>query len=680
MSVLVNRGLEQGEGYADKAGGTVLVFREDGTPIDTIARGEDNPPAGWGIWYTWEQAAPPWDPGNEVGHARPETRYAPHLERVQEGESGFVMYSFYRIHHGGLFQRVEDLEPGVRYQFTIGNHAWSSTDDNPLTSDGAPGPFYRLLADLGPDSGGLENYRARVGVDPTCGLDPFADDVVWGPWAVIYNAYRDLPPVSAVTQSERMTVFTEHRFLWPFEHCDAYYDGAVLATSQDQPVHDGWTDGRAQYERTFVLLPPGAGAAWARAVIEATWDEMRWTLGGSADDAGIGPEVRRVIPVNPHMWVNDLEAFFLEHYAGIEYVPAEAATPDALIYVLNALIAGSEEPGGPEEPDEPPVTPPSGGMQRFLNLPVNLAGGLHVKGLFEYWQELVRDAPPGVLKVFSAGDAYHIGQFARALEPDAAQPKTRSVWRRYVSNDGAWVNVADRRASARAFLALYQAEVATAARNLGITEAELLRCIDYIGSINEVIGTFDPETPRLVEFDVYFAEAIDEWAGGLVKGTLLTVAVGNPHESEVPLLLPVAEVSHRDGHLLDYHGYWTATREQSFLGDHWQYHAGRWAAWDEVFTAHGLYPLYMAGEAGVVASHSADGTDFGGGESWKVLGDFPNYLAMIRKKNDLIRAWNATHGDRMLGDALFTGEFWGWDHFKIGPGDVRLLIEGARTW
>ena len=670
--MLSNRGLEHSEGYAPKAG-TVFVFREDGTPIETVARGEDNPPSGWGIWYTWEQSAPPWDPANTIGHARPETRYAPHLERVQDGESGFVMYSFFRIHHGGLVQRVEDLEPGVRYQFTIGNHAWSSTDEDPLTSDGAPGPFYQLLAELPPDSGGLENYRARVGIDPTAGLDPHAASVVWGEWAVIYNAYRDLPPVAAIAQSERMTAFTEHRFLWPFEHCDAYYDSAILAVSQDQPVHDGWTDGRVQYERTYVLLPPSAGADWAKAVIEATWEQMRWTLGGSADDAGIGPETRRVVAVNPQDWDDDLAAFFREHYAGSEYVPVVAGAPDALVYVLNALISGDEEP--PEEPEEP--ANPSGS---FPNLPANLAGGLHAKGVFEHWQEMVRNAPPGVLKTFSAGDAYAIGKFARALEPDAVHPKTRSVWRKYVSNDGAWVNVADRRASAWAYLDQYKAETATAARNLGISEEELLQHINYIGSINEVIGTFDPETPRLVEFDVHFAEAIDAWAGGLVKGTLLTVAVGNPHESEVELLLPAAEVSHRDGHLLDYHGYWTATREASFLDDYWVYHAGRWTAWDDVFTAHGFYPLYMAGEAGVVASHSADGTDFGGGESWKALGDFPNYLAMIRRKNELIREWNATHGDRMLGDALFTGEFWGWEDFKIGPGDVALLIAEAQQW
>jgi len=674
MARLNNRGLEQNAGYADRHG-TVFVFREDGTPIDTIARGEDNPPAGWGIWYTWEQDAPPWDPGNTVGHARPESRYAPHLERVQDGESGFTMYSFYRIHHGGLLQRVEGLEPGVRYQFTIGNHAWSSTDDEPLTSDGADGPFYRLYAELDPGAG-VANYMARVGVDPECGLTPFADSVVWGEWATALNAYHDLPPACAVAQSERMTVFTEHRFRWPFKHCDAYYDGALLTVCQDQPAHDGWVDGRVQYARTYVLLPPDAGSAWMHAVVDATWDQMRWTAGGSADDAGVGPEDRRVIAVNPQAWPADLEAFFDEHYAGAAYVPVEAGTPEVLTQVLRALI---EDPGEEPEPDPDPE-PPSPDIPSFPNLPVNLAGGLHAKGVFEHWQEMVRDAPPGVLKTFSAGDAYAIGKFARELEPGAAVPKARSVWRKYVSNDGAWVNVADRRASARQFVGLYKAETATAARNLGVTEAELLRCIDYISDLNEVIGTWDPETPRAVEFGCYAAEEIEAWAGDLVRYAFGAVAVGNPHESEVVLMLPWAQMSHEHGHVIDYHGYWTATRERSFLEDHWQYHAGRWTAWDDVFTSHGFYPLYMAGEAGVVASHSADGTDFGGGESWRVLGDFPNYLAMIRRKNELIRAWNATHGDRMLGDALFTGEFWGWDEFKIGPGDVVLLIQEARRW
>ncbi len=88
---------------------------------------------------------------------------------------------------------------------------------------------------------------------------------------------------------------------------------------------------RAQYARTYVLLPPGAGAAWAQAVVEATWDDHRFTVGGSADDAGIGDlDVRRVIAVNPSAWGDDLALFFRLHYPGVLYEALEVETPEAL--------------------------------------------------------------------------------------------------------------------------------------------------------------------------------------------------------------------------------------------------------------------------------------------------------------------------------------------------------------
>lgn len=94
---------------------------------------------------------------------------------------------------------------------------------------------------------------------------------------------------------------------------------------------------RAQYERTYVLLPPNADAAWARAVALATWDGKRYTIGGSADDAGIGDlDVRRVIAVNPQEWQGPLglEVFFEQYYPGIEYRPIVATTPAELAQKL----------------------------------------------------------------------------------------------------------------------------------------------------------------------------------------------------------------------------------------------------------------------------------------------------------------------------------------------------------
>ncbi len=95
---------------------------------------------------------------------------------------------------------------------------------------------------------------------------------------------------------------------------------------------------REQYVRVYVLLPPDADSAWARAVIDATWDDHRFTVGGSADDAGIGDlDSRTVIAVNPSHWPGDLEDFFRTYYPGVRYIPVEADTPGHLFTWLRNL-------------------------------------------------------------------------------------------------------------------------------------------------------------------------------------------------------------------------------------------------------------------------------------------------------------------------------------------------------
>jgi hypothetical protein len=95
---------------------------------------------------------------------------------------------------------------------------------------------------------------------------------------------------------------------------------------------------RVQYERTYVLLPPDAGEEWALAVVDGTWDDRWYTIGNSADDAGIGDlDVRRVIAVNPGEWPSDLRAFFEEHYPGVEYSSVQTSTPAQLKQKLRQL-------------------------------------------------------------------------------------------------------------------------------------------------------------------------------------------------------------------------------------------------------------------------------------------------------------------------------------------------------
>jgi len=96
---------------------------------------------------------------------------------------------------------------------------------------------------------------------------------------------------------------------------------------------------RAQYERTYVLLPPDADAEWAKVIVEETWNEKRFTVGSSADDAGIGDlDVRKIIAINAGHWSSagdpqdpqDLIDFYKENYPGVELVCLTAETPEQL--------------------------------------------------------------------------------------------------------------------------------------------------------------------------------------------------------------------------------------------------------------------------------------------------------------------------------------------------------------
>jgi len=400
-----------------------LVFPTDGEPYETV-RGNIFTPPGWVTWFRHGLPVEH-DPTNQDGWAQPEVRDARSRDpdRMHSGEKGMLLFTFYRIHDGGFLQQVQ-VEPGTRLRLTAWAHAWSNWHggphpDDPRWSEG-PGhePGFILEGETTDDN--WRNFTFWVGIDPTGGRDPYADTVVWGQGAHIYNAYHRVPPVEAVAEGNTVTVFLRSRTLWPFKHNDAYWDDVVLeivghevqaalsfepeepqaerpvqvlATSTQAPTDVGlevtgpdgervpveeapvelspeggawrwtfvpgaagtyhvalvvegrpaaeadlnvrpgpaqtWGLPREQYSRTYVLLPPGAGREWVEAILDSgAWERHRWTIGGSADDAGIGAlEDKRVIAVNPEAWEEDLEAFFRQHYPRTRYVALKATSP-----------------------------------------------------------------------------------------------------------------------------------------------------------------------------------------------------------------------------------------------------------------------------------------------------------------------------------------------------------------
>lgn len=284
-------------------------------------------------WLTWIHHVPgTWD--------QPEVRDARTEDRVLEGEKALLLFTFSRNHDAGFLQQVP-VVPGTTVRLTAWAHAWSNHKDNdadfphpnnPAWSEGAG--FDKVAWEVGTQPSGTgdpqidarTNFAFVVGLDPTGGTNPLADTVVWGTAYHIYNWYVQELSVEATAEVNYITVFLRSRTSYPFKHNDAYWD--KIALEMITPPRGA---PRIQYERTYVLLPPSADSEWALAVIAATWDDLRYTVGSSADDAGIGDlDSRKIIAINPDGWPTNLEDFYEEHYPGVELVLVNADTPEQL--------------------------------------------------------------------------------------------------------------------------------------------------------------------------------------------------------------------------------------------------------------------------------------------------------------------------------------------------------------
>ncbi|WP_347245692.1 hypothetical protein [Thermogutta sp.] len=309
-----------------------IVFPVGGAPYEREA-GEMACPEGWTAWYRHGLPVEH-DPQNGVGWSAPEIRpcgLTPDPRRVCTGNWGCVVFTFSRIHDAGLFQQVA-VAPGTRLRLSAWAHAWSNVwgsphESDPRWSEGSHVGYNAFFAEEG--TPGLDdadrNFTFWVGIDPTGGTNPYAPTVVWGKGAHIYNAYYQVPAVETTALADRVTVFLRSRTLWPFKHNDAYWDDVLL-----QEV--SWGLPREQYARVYVLLPPSAGSDWVRAILDSgAWDRERWTIGGSADDAGIGALLNKtVIAINPDLWPGKLEDFFQRYYPGTRFIALTAATPEEL--------------------------------------------------------------------------------------------------------------------------------------------------------------------------------------------------------------------------------------------------------------------------------------------------------------------------------------------------------------
>jgi hypothetical protein len=233
--------------------------------------------------------------------------------------------------------------------------AITETGIDPLVSPqpaGVPSGTWRQLSDFWRDNDGEDDaadyyFRQLVWYDEELQKDSYvvgATIFTFGNWGGVWRHFD----IAGTRVAEKLIAYTEADPAKPFSYpVDGPPDTPDTPDTPDVPdtpdtpdTPSGRGKPRVQYARTYVLLPPDADAAWARAVADGSWDARRFTIGGSADDAGIGDlDVRRVVAVNPGDWPGPqtLEEFFDKYYPGVEYIPVTAATPGELAQKLSDI-------------------------------------------------------------------------------------------------------------------------------------------------------------------------------------------------------------------------------------------------------------------------------------------------------------------------------------------------------
>jgi hypothetical protein len=168
-------------------------------------------------------------------------------------------------------------------------------------------------------------------------------------------------------------------------------------------------------------------------------------------------------------------------------------------------------------------------------------------------------------------------------------------------------------------------------------------------------------------------------------------AVGNPQlPSEDPNgptwphILQLARETEAQGGYFGYHTYWFANPNESGLVDHWPWLAGRWTLFDDYLKANGVRVGWFFGECGAVGGHAwpNGGYNLLPQDGWLAStcyqGNWQRYEADLIRFNDMVTAWNTTHGNRALGGTIFTTGGWDWEKFLIRGPEMTALANALQ--
>ena len=170
---------------------------------------------GWHPWWS-DKKWPDQDQNSARPLKTPEYKAITLLDdanRVLDGDAAQCFFVFSALMNAGVFQQVE-VGAGRRCTFALPFHTWCSQSDNPRISD-------------------AELY-VRVGIDTRGGVDYEAESIVWGNWVRGTNEYASTS-ISAISETETVTLWVHAWNKWAVKHSDVYLDAATFEVAGEEP-------------------------------------------------------------------------------------------------------------------------------------------------------------------------------------------------------------------------------------------------------------------------------------------------------------------------------------------------------------------------------------------------------------------------------------------------------------
>lgn len=277
-------------------------------------------PIGAAMW--WREGMPsPYCGDHKLG--RPEYK---HLQlginisdeqRTHGGTRAGMMFTNWRPHEAG-WRWVEPVGAGELVRASIYAHAWySECSDKPHEPP--------VDKDCRTSIHWAHMYLS-MGIDPTGGLDPWADTVVWGERVEQYGTYDGPVRSPSVTaEADEVTIFFRSEATHPLKHCDCYVDDLEVVV---EPVGAAveFVPPAYDYRQRYTVLPQmhdeWKAIRWRRAVAVAGAKTLG-SMSHSIDDAGSGPEHRILDMVNP---TQDEYEYVMSNYPGavVNVITAES--------------------------------------------------------------------------------------------------------------------------------------------------------------------------------------------------------------------------------------------------------------------------------------------------------------------------------------------------------------------